>query len=65
VVKTRDFWIAHKGCSKDPPKPIDPAPCVSYAGCSGGASVIYCEDGGSHGWPSYATKAMWNLFTLP
>jgi polyhydroxybutyrate depolymerase len=63
VVKTRDFWLAQKSCGKDPPKPIDPAPCVSYSGC-GGASLIWCEDGGSHGWPGYATGAMWDLFSL-
>ena len=62
VVKTRDFWLMHKGCGADPPRPIDPAHCVSYGGC--GAQVIWCEDGGSHGWPSYATRAMWNLFSL-
>ncbi|HXU81385.1 MAG TPA: alpha/beta hydrolase-fold protein, partial [Polyangia bacterium] len=62
VVKTRDFWLMHKGCSADPPRPIDPAPCVSYGGC--GSSLIWCEDGGSHGWPGYATKAIWNLFSL-
>jgi polyhydroxybutyrate depolymerase len=63
VVKTRDFWIMHKGCSAEPPRAIDPAPCVSYAGC-GGATVVWCEDGGGHGWPSFATRAMWNLFSL-
>jgi polyhydroxybutyrate depolymerase len=63
VVKTRDFWVMHKGCSAEPPKAIEPAPCVSYAGC-GGATVVWCEDGGSHGWPSFATRAMWNLFSL-
>jgi poly(3-hydroxybutyrate) depolymerase len=62
VVKTRDFWTMHKGCAAEPPKPIQPAPCVSYAGC--GATVIWCEDGGSHGWPNYATAAMWNLFSM-
>jgi polyhydroxybutyrate depolymerase len=62
VVKTRDFWVMHKGCSADPPRTIAPAPCVSYGGC--GASVIWCEDGGSHGWPGYATGAMWDLFSL-
>jgi len=62
VVKTRDFWTMHKGCSAEPPMSIAPAPCVSYPGC--GASVIWCEDGGSHGWPSYATRAMWDLFSL-
>jgi poly(3-hydroxybutyrate) depolymerase len=62
VVKTRDFWTMHKGCDADVPRPVEPAPCVSYTGC--GASVIWCEDGGSHGWPGYATRAMWDLFSL-
>jgi polyhydroxybutyrate depolymerase len=62
VVKTRDFWTTHKSCAMEAPKPIEPAPCVSYAGC--GARVIWCEDGGSHGWPNYATRAMWDLFSL-
>jgi polyhydroxybutyrate depolymerase len=63
VVKTRDFWTMHKGCSAEPPKAIEPAPCVSYAGC-GGATVVWCQDGGPHAWPGFATKAMWNLFSL-
>jgi polyhydroxybutyrate depolymerase len=63
VVKTRDFWTMHKACGATPPRPIQPAPCVSYADC-GGATVIWCEDGGSHGWPSYATRAMWDLFSM-
>jgi polyhydroxybutyrate depolymerase len=63
VVKTRDFWTMHKGCGAEPPKAIDPAPCVTYAGC-GGATVVWCHDGGPHGWPSFATRAMWNLFSL-
>jgi poly(3-hydroxybutyrate) depolymerase len=63
VVKTRDFWSAQKGCADDPPQATDPAPCVRYAGCRG--AVIWCEDGGSHDWPSYATRGMWGLFSTP
>jgi polyhydroxybutyrate depolymerase len=63
VIKARDFFLEHKKCSKEPPTAVAPAPCVSYGGCEGGARVIYCEDGGAHDWPSFATKGMWDLFT--
>jgi poly(3-hydroxybutyrate) depolymerase len=63
VVKTRDFWFAQKGCAADPPQATEPAPCVRLAGCR--APVFWCEDGGSHGWPSYATQGMWDLFVAP
>jgi polyhydroxybutyrate depolymerase len=63
VVKTRDFWLMHRGCNSDPPRAVAPVPCGQYAGCS--APVIWCEDGGSHGWPPYASQGMWDFFSRP
>lgn len=63
VLKTRDFWVANQACDAASAKPVTPAPCLSYSGCKAGASVIFCDDTGAHGWPSYMTKGMWDLFT--
>ena len=63
VLDTRDFWVKAKGCSAEPPKAVDPAPCVSYSGCQGGVKVIFCDDPGGHGWPGYMTDGIWKLFT--
>jgi poly(3-hydroxybutyrate) depolymerase len=63
--KARDFWVAHKGCQRDNPAPVDPPPCVGYAGCRDGARVVLCADGGGHGWPAYYSKAIWGEFSRP
>jgi polyhydroxybutyrate depolymerase len=63
VTMARDFWIQHKGCQAANPKPIEPAPCVSYGGCADGTAVVFCKDGGGHGWPGYFSKAIWGAFS--
>lgn len=65
VTEARDFWIQRNGCQPTNPKPIEPAPCVSYGGCQGGASVVFCADTGGHGWPGYLSKAIWGEFSRP
>jgi polyhydroxybutyrate depolymerase len=63
VVDTRAFWLGHKTCGKDAPRPVAPAPCVGHGGCQGGAQVLWCEDDGGHGWPGYMSRGLWALFS--
>ena len=60
--KARDFWVERKSCMPDNPEPVEPSPCVSYRGCKDGIPLVYCEHGGGHPWPDYATKGFWNFF---
>ncbi len=64
VQETRDFWVRHKTCSAEAPKPTAPAPCVKWSGCQEGAAVVYCEDGGGHEWPAYYSRALLAQFGL-
>jgi polyhydroxybutyrate depolymerase len=63
VEVTRDFWVKHKTCAADAPKPTTPAPCVKWSGCQDDAAVIYCEDGGGHDWPSYYSRGLLEQFS--
>ncbi len=62
---SRDFWRADASCDTAS-TPIDPSPCVAYAGCDGGRTVRFCAHAdtafGGHGWPSWAARAAWDLF---
>jgi predicted esterase len=57
---SRDFWVGRNGCSTIT-NPVDPEPCVEYAGCAAGAAVRYCEYGGDFGVPSFAAAGVWNF----
>jgi poly(3-hydroxybutyrate) depolymerase len=61
----RDRMLDTNECD-DPPAsdPVDPAPCVSYRGCSSGYPVVWCETTGhGHGRrDDVAAPAFWNFF---
>jgi polyhydroxybutyrate depolymerase len=63
VAKAKAFWLERKGCSPDNPKPTEPAPCVEFSGCKDGVPFVFCEHGGGHPWPAYATKGVWTFFS--
>lgn len=58
----RDFWAAHNMCDVRMPRPVNPSPCVEYAGCSAGMPVRYCEYEGDSA-PSSAATALWSFFS--
>ncbi|MEY4577367.1 MAG: hypothetical protein RL701_2070 [Pseudomonadota bacterium] len=59
----RDYWATHNGCNVRMSTPIDPMPCVTYAGCDANAPVCYCEyDGDSAAVPSFAASGIWRFF---
>jgi poly(3-hydroxybutyrate) depolymerase len=64
VEVTRDFWVKHKTCAADAPKPTAPEPCVKWSGCQDAAAVVYCEDGGGHDWPGYYSRGLLAQFGL-
>jgi polyhydroxybutyrate depolymerase len=63
VARAKQFWLDRKMCSPDNPKPTDPAPCVSYSGCKDDVPFVFCEHGGGHPWPAYATGGVWTFFS--
>jgi hypothetical protein len=62
---SRDAWRTDAGCDTAS-SPVDPSPCVAYAGCDAGRIVRFCAHAetafGGHGWPSWAAGAAWDLF---
>jgi len=42
--------------------PVDPSPCVKYAGCDAGYDVTWCEWDGPHGIPSFGSSAIATFF---
>ena len=41
-----DFWAGCVNCQGDP---VDAGPCVEWATCDAGETVLYCETTGAHG----------------
>lgn len=61
--KARDLWGKAAGCDLAKPTKTSPDPCVTYAGCSAGHAVVWCESPTSgHSWPGYAGAAIWAWF---
>jgi polyhydroxybutyrate depolymerase len=60
--QARDWWLKTNGCTDDKPMPASPAPCVAYPGCPKAFPVHYCQHGGGHGFPGYATGGIFNFF---
>jgi polyhydroxybutyrate depolymerase len=58
----RDFWVQRNKCDGKRPLPIDPSPCVEYAGCDPGSAVRYCEYDGDLGLPKFAADGLWEFF---
>jgi len=71
--KTRDFYVAVNHCGKT----TVPVPgytdtlsnCVQYQGCDDGYPVYWCQhtdpnySGTNHGWPTFAPKFLWELWS--
>jgi polyhydroxybutyrate depolymerase len=58
----RDFWAQRNNCDATMSTPVDPSPCVEYAGCDPGFAVRYCEYDGDLGLPSFAATGIWEFF---
>ncbi len=70
---TRDFYLAlnHCGTTTQPVAGYTDAlsNCVQYQGCDSGYPVYWCQhtdpnySGTNHGWPAFAAKMLWSLFS--
>jgi polyhydroxybutyrate depolymerase len=71
--KTRDFYAALNHCGTTT-KPVDgytdtKSNCVMYDGCDAGFPVYWCNhtdpnySNTNHGWPAFAGKFLWQLFS--
>ncbi|KYF75139.1 hypothetical protein BE17_37505 [Sorangium cellulosum] len=71
--KTRDFYTALNHCEAST-TPVegytdDLSGCVMYEGCDEGYPVYWCQHGDpnysntNHGWPAFAPKLLWSLFS--
>jgi polyhydroxybutyrate depolymerase len=58
---SRDFWVGANHCQMDN-APVDPSPCVAYAGCDTDAPVTFCKFAGGHTIPPFASAAIWKFF---
>ena len=71
--KTRDFYAALNHCSTDtmqvPGYSDTLSNCVMYQGCDAGFPVYWCNhtdpnyNNTNHGWPAFAHKFLWELFS--
>jgi poly(3-hydroxybutyrate) depolymerase len=59
---SRDFWAKANHCQMQT-APVDPSPCVAYAGCDADLPVTFCEFPGGHTVPSFAAAAIWKFFS--
>jgi polyhydroxybutyrate depolymerase len=71
--KTRDFYLALNNCTMTS-APVegytdDLSNCVEYSGCDDGYPVFWCSHGDpeynntNHGWPRFAARFLWELFS--
>src|SRR5262245_2235183 len=58
----RDFGAEQSGCDTSMSMPVEPSPCVTYAGCDPINAVHYCECPGDHNLPSFGVQAVWAFF---
>lgn len=56
----RDHFVNTNGCAAVTVV-LEPADCVAYAGCASGRPVNYCQHGGGHVWPPYASTLAWSF----
>jgi len=71
--KTRDFYtkLNHCGTMTEPVSGYTSAQsnCVQYQGCDAGFPVYWCQhtdpnyEGTNHGWPAFAAKMTWGVFS--
>lgn len=59
---TSSFWGKHNGCDVTMSRPVDPSPCVEFAGCHPDVAVRYCEYDGTTDLPPFAASALWAFF---
>jgi poly(3-hydroxybutyrate) depolymerase len=59
---SRDYWAKANHCQMQT-APVDPSPCVAYAGCDPGNPVVWCEFMGGHTVPQFASAAIWTFFS--
>jgi poly(3-hydroxybutyrate) depolymerase len=59
---SRDHWLKANGCGATT-SPVNPMPCVAYAGCQADLPVIWCEHTGGHEWPAFAAAGIWGFLT--
>jgi hypothetical protein len=58
--------VAVNGCNKGKTGEGVDTSCEAYSGCDPGYPVQYCEHGGGHDWPDFASDAVWDFFqSLP
>jgi poly(3-hydroxybutyrate) depolymerase len=58
----RDYLLETNGCDAAS-MPVEPSPCVAYAGCDAGYPVSWCEFAGDHTVPDFASQAIWDFFS--
>jgi polyhydroxybutyrate depolymerase len=58
----RDAWAKQSGCDTAMSLPVEPTPCVTYAGCDASQPVHYCEYEGDHNLPKFGIQAVWSFF---
>ena len=59
---SRDHFLKVDACGSTS-SPLDPAPCVIYAGCKPKKSVAWCQHDGGHLVPSFAPAGIWAFFS--
>jgi polyhydroxybutyrate depolymerase len=61
-IAARDRWITANGCATTSTA-TDPAPCVTYDGCTDGYPVTWCSfDGGHYPLPAFIKQGIWEFF---
>jgi hypothetical protein len=66
VKPTLGYWVAVNGCNKGKTAEGVDTSCEAFRGCDPGYPVQYCEHGGGHDWPDFASDAIWDFFqSLP
>lgn len=59
-LSSRDHWIKANGCGMAT-APVNPSPCVAYAGCQADLPVVWCQHTGGHEWPAFAASGIWGF----
>jgi polyhydroxybutyrate depolymerase len=61
---SRDVWARANHCDTTKPMPVEPSPCVTYAGCDQGFPVHWCVQPGQTHSPmaSFSAPGAWNFF---
>ena len=60
-IPARNYWIKTNGCDEDQTSPVEPSPCVAYAGCTKPLHWCAPTDEG-HGFPTFVFDGIWKFF---